>query len=238
MKILGLIAVSLALAFASCQKPEVVVAPPPTPPPAPPPVAATTPLPETPPPATPARHLAAEGVFYLTTWVRVENSDGVTGLPPGTGVKLVKPGVYLTPAGEWPLADNVITNDLDIARRARDAGLAGRALAAQRQATEEARAAALQAAADGAATDTRDGQLKDINRERLTKRLAELKQQKADLETRRSQLASAQGKEAVGRAKGRIELATTDQEMDGTQATLRSLREQIADIEKTLREIK
>jgi hypothetical protein len=98
----AILAVFAALSLAACNKPAVVVAPPPstplpiatpapTPPPTPVAVRITTPSPTPvavakPPPATPARHLAAEGVFYLVSRVRIETNDGIVGLPPGTGV--------------------------------------------------------------------------------------------------------------------------------------------------------
>jgi hypothetical protein len=184
------------------------------------------------PPPPPVRHLAPEGVFYLTTWVRVENNDGITGLPPGTEVKLVKPGVYLTPSGEMPLDEKVITNDLDIARRAQDEGVAGRVIASERQAIEEAKTAAMEAAASGDATPAH---LKEIKRDGLTKLLAALKSRKSDLESRQRALSSAQGQGGIGGAKGRVGPATTDPETEGR---LKVLREEIADVEKTLRELK
>jgi hypothetical protein len=189
----------------------------------------------TPAPAPPVRHLAPEGVFYLTAWVRVENNDGITGLPPGTGVKLVRPGVYLTPSGEMPLDEKTITNDLDIARRAQGEGVAGKLIASERQAIEDAKAAAMEATAPGDATST---QLKDIKRDRLTKLLAALKSRKSDLESSRRSLSSAHGQEGIGGAKSRVGPATTDQEMAATEGRLRVLSVEIADVETTLRELK
>lgn len=93
----------------------------------------TTPAPaltrEEPAPATPAPEFAPEGVFYLIAAARVETADGIKGLPPGTGVKLVKPGIYLTPAGEVPLDAALLTNDMGKARAARDADRARQAAA-------------------------------------------------------------------------------------------------------------
>src|SRR5437868_3412110 len=101
MRLTGLTVAIVALAFASCSKPNQTEEPPAaTPAPiatparaenisqAPPP---TTPAPATP---SPAPQLAPEGVFYLIAAARVETPDGIRGLPPGTGVKLVRPGVY------------------------------------------------------------------------------------------------------------------------------------------------
>jgi len=189
-------------------------------------------------PPPPTRHLAPEGVFYLTTWVRVESNDGITGLPPGTEVKLVKPGVYLTPSGEMPLDEKMITNDLDIAHRAQGQGVAGKVILNERQAIEEAKVAAMEGAASGDATSAQNVQLKELKRDRLTKLLAALKSRKSDLESRRKVLSSAQGQEGIGGAKGRGEPATTDQELAGIEGRLKLLSEEMADVEKTLRELK
>lgn len=118
------IALCVTLGFAGCKKPVATEQPPeetsPTAAPAP-----ATPEPKavavatpTPAQATPAPELAPPGVFYLVTAARVETNDGVVGLPPGTGVKLVRPGIYLTPAGEVPLNPAQLTNDMGVARRA------------------------------------------------------------------------------------------------------------------------
>jgi hypothetical protein len=159
----------------------------------------------------------------------VENNDGITGLPPGTGVKLVKPGVYLTPSGEMPLDDKVLTNDLDIARRAQDEGVAGKVITTERQAIEDAKVAAMEVAGPGDATSTQ------LKRDRLTKLLTALKSRKSDVESRRRVLSSAQG---GGGARGRGEPATSDQDMASTEGRLKVLSEEIDDIEKTLRELK
>jgi hypothetical protein len=221
------------LSLAACKKPEVVVAPPaPTPTPAPP-IAVATPE-----PAPPERHLAVEGVFYLVSWVRVENSDGVTGLPPGTGVKLVRPGVYLTPAGEWPLEANQITNDLDVARQARDAGAAGQALAKQRQAIEEEKAAAADAAAREQAARSNDANLQGLDRTNLTRKLEALRQQKAVLQGQVSSYFHAVGQENRGRVLGRIEAGSSVDNLAGARAELRQVEGQIRDTEAALRRLK
>jgi hypothetical protein len=98
----------------------------------------------------------------------------------------VRPGVYLTPNGEAPLSDYQITNDLDIARKARDAGLAGQAAANQRVAAEENKAEAMKAAADRDATATHNEQLNEIARTRLTATLADLKRKRATLDAQES----------------------------------------------------
>lgn len=113
MKYFGTILAVVALAFASCEK-KVVEAPPP-PPPTPIPATPAPVVVATPPPATP--ELAPPGVFYLVEAARIETNDGIIGLKPGTGVKLVRPGVYLSPQGEVQLRDDQITNDMGFARR-------------------------------------------------------------------------------------------------------------------------
>jgi hypothetical protein len=47
----------------------------------------------------------------------VETSSGVIGLTPGSGAKLVRPGVYLTSAGEVELSDDQVTNNITYARQ-------------------------------------------------------------------------------------------------------------------------
>jgi hypothetical protein len=75
-------------------------------------IAAATPAatPEPPQPAPP-------GVFYLLRAARVETDSGITGLPPGTGVKLLHDDVYQTPAGDAKLDPAQLTNDMALARR-------------------------------------------------------------------------------------------------------------------------
>jgi hypothetical protein len=129
-----LVAVPLmALAFAACNKPAAKIEDKPVEAPAQ--VAAATPQPasapvEIPrheaPTATPAptpvvqsapRELAPEGVFYLIKAERIETPDGIVGLTPGTGVKLVREGVYLTPSGEAAIPADSLTNDMALARQ-------------------------------------------------------------------------------------------------------------------------
>jgi hypothetical protein len=109
MKI-GQYAFILTLAVAGCDKLNTQTS---TPSPTPPLVAEVTP--------SPGPHFAPEGVFYLVAMYRVETKNGVIGLPPGTGVKRVREGVYLTPSGELAIPANFLTNDMDLARQARDA---------------------------------------------------------------------------------------------------------------------
>jgi hypothetical protein len=86
-------------------------------------------------PAAAPRELAPAGVFYLLAAARIETDSGVTGLPPGTGVKLLHDDLYLTPAGQAHLRADQLTNDMTLARqalaseRARQAGAAARVAA-------------------------------------------------------------------------------------------------------------
>lgn len=73
--------------------------------------------PSTPPPP----EYAPRGVFYLLASVRKETKDGIIRLLPGTEVKLVRNGKYLTPEGEMALDPKLLTNDMARARAARDA---------------------------------------------------------------------------------------------------------------------
>lgn len=163
-----LAALILSLATAACHKPvaentptapesapaESTPAPAkatPTPAPTAKPVAAAaTPAPS----ATP--EMAPPGAYYLIVAARVETADGVVGLTPGTGVKLVRPGVYLSTQGEVKLSDNQVTNNMTLARQAKQQYEAGQAAIktkiAQEKAAEQARqAAAAQANATAAA---------------------------------------------------------------------------------------
>jgi len=130
-------------------EPETSV-PPTTPAPATPtlePVAVATP-----PPATPAPELAPPGVFYLIAAARVETSDGIVGLKPGTGVKLVRPGIYLTPAGEVSLNPEQMTNDLALARRVASADSSAQAAVKSALAAQAATALAEEKARGGGNT--------------------------------------------------------------------------------------
>lgn len=142
-----------ALAFASCSKPVSEESPPPLASTTPAPGSAATgpaPAPSAPQPSTGATasapELAPAGVFYLLTPARIETPDGIRGLPPGTGVKLVRTGVYLTPYGETSLKPDQLTNDMGIARRARDADQAAQRAAQGARLAEQARVAAAAAA--------------------------------------------------------------------------------------------
>jgi hypothetical protein len=84
------------------------------------------------------RELAPPGVFYLVETARIETTDGISGLPPGTGVKLLHDDVYLTPAGEARLRPDQITNDMALARAARNADRAAQAAAQARIAADGA----------------------------------------------------------------------------------------------------
>jgi hypothetical protein len=108
MKMFGLTAI-VALALAGCQKMAQTEE-------ALPPVSTPAPV------ANP--RLAPEGVFYLVAPAQVETPSGVIRLAVGTGVRRLRPGVYLTPSGEAALRDDQVTNDLDRARQARDAAQA------------------------------------------------------------------------------------------------------------------
>jgi hypothetical protein len=126
------------------------------------PVAAATP--------PPAPHLAPDGVFYLVSSYHVETKDGVIGLPPGTGVKRVRKGEYLTPAGIFAIRDDLLTNDMDEAREARDADRAKQAsLASSITAPPPAPVAAPPrpiAAAPSAATPTVAAQREELVKQR------------------------------------------------------------------------
>lgn len=63
-------------------------------------------------PITASGELAPPGVFYLLTGASIETKGGITGLRPGTKLTLVKPGIYMSPAGKLSLSEAQVTNDL------------------------------------------------------------------------------------------------------------------------------
>lgn len=241
MKYVGLM-VLVAAAFAGCSKEDTAQVPAePTPPPAP--LAVATPEPEPPPTAaaapapaaTPAPELAPEGVFYLITAARIETSSGVHGLPPGTGVKRVREGIYLTPAGELPLAAEQLTNDLAVARSARNAALANQA-ALQKSGTTNASMAAEQAKLnDNDKAAGHAAALKDIERQRAQTQLNGLRQQKINIEAQIEVLRARQSKENYNEVwKGRTVTSTTTQQLATARAQLKTLENQMADFQRVL----
>lgn len=90
------------------------------------PPAATLP-PATPAPVTAAAtpeppQLAPPGTFFLLAKTSVETAEGIHGLPPGTELHLVAPGLYEdAEKHRVTLTDSQVTNDLRVAQRSRGA---------------------------------------------------------------------------------------------------------------------
>ena len=243
------LAATLALALASCEKPATTQNTEPTPPPAATPAPATpspatptpaitmaTPPPATPVPATPAPELAPEGVFYLIAATRVETPDGIRGLPPGTGVKLVRPGIYLTPAGEVPLDSVLLTNDLAKARAARAAAQAAQAAITQRLTTEAAAAAVAAKAKSVENGASNAAAMKTIEKDKLQARITALRQQQAALDEQVAALQKQKAKESFNQTyKNRTVTSSTDQRIANAAAQAESLIDQIRDAENQLR---
>ena len=85
--------------------------------------ARTAPIPVAPAPVasipvgtTPVATPAPLGTYFLLTSERLETSHGIIRFKPGTELKLVRPGVYRTSAGEIPLRPDQVTNDVAIAQ--------------------------------------------------------------------------------------------------------------------------
>jgi hypothetical protein len=171
MKLVPLSAmVALALANAGCNKSPVSESEPDEAPPKAVSTANTTPAPAAPAantapaapavanspaaPATAHAELAPPGVFYTIAPARVETASGIVGLKPGTGVKLTRPGFYLTPYGEVALADEQVTNDMALARQA-----ANQDAAQQAQLKKVLEAKALEAKARAAAAAAKAAQV-------------------------------------------------------------------------------
>lgn len=236
-----LTAALVALAFASCQKPTAEIPPTDDAPTAPVSAPAATPAPRAasvsappaasvaaPPSATPAPELAPPGIFYLIAAVRMETDSGITGLPPGTGVKFLREGVYLSDAGEVALSPDQITNNLAIARRARDADR-GKQTTAKMGGTEqsaELKAADAAKAAANAAKHQQD--LADIDRKNLEARRNVLIGQEERLKAQLNALDERRAKENYNRVyKGRRITSTTPSEIKAVEAAIQTVREQI-----------
>lgn len=241
MRLIGSLVIVAALAFAGCSKPsstqtEDEQSPAPsTPagttakkesPPAPPASKETAP----PSPATantPPSDLAPEGVYYVVSNVRVETSAGVQVLLPGTGVRKIRPGVYLTPLGEAQLAQNQVTNIISVARAARDASQAEQA-ALKRMATpaavmQRARVEAQKPDANHLAA------VKQMETDQAKRELATLAQQKAAIQSQIDALGIKLAKENYNQnIKGRKVLSTTGQQMNTAQSQLQAVEAQIA----------
>ena len=194
------------------------------------------PEPPTPQPVAPA----PEGVFYLVSWARIETNDGVIGLEPGTCVKLVRPGVYLTPAGEAALDAGQLTNNLGVARRVRDASVAAKAAAKQRQEDAKNRASAIAAGGDGPQGEAaQNGQFREMERPREAERrrlaaaLSALERQEVDLAAQEAALSQTQSR---GSAKGRTLGAGAASPQ--LSAALRSVRQQISETQAALNNLK
>ena len=246
MKMTEMAVAIVALAFVSCHKetvepvtpvtPQPVAASPP-PPVTPPSVTIVSPSSAPPPVATPAAHLAPEGVFYLIAAARVETNDGIIGLPPGTGVKLVRPGIYLTPAGETPLPPEQLTNDMDIARQARDSDRAAQSAVKQQSATEASQARVIDAITNVESNARAKAVLTEIDRQQLNTRLAALNREKQELEAQASALSKEVNKQHSDKATGKIvsysdsglatiraQIATVRDQINATQAALRAAK--------------
>ena len=188
------------------------------------PTSKPTPVPEpmgispAPAPTTSAPELAPEGVFYLLAPSRVETVDGLYGLPPGTGVKLVRPGIYLTPYGEVPLDPALLTNDMGKARAARAAERAAQGAAHPRIATEGARVAetARTTAAAEAAQDSQEQAGEAAKVQAAAQRNARIAKLREQIAAARSRKAHYLDKRWQGRANDEeVKIRALQQELRG-----------------------
>jgi len=89
-------------------------------------IALPNPLPPIPhPPPTPSKitpptpsKTVADGVYWVLFPISVESADGISTLRPGTAVKLIRPGFFVTPLGEMHISEDRLSNDLIQARNA------------------------------------------------------------------------------------------------------------------------
>jgi hypothetical protein len=76
-----------------------------------------------------APEYAPAGVFYLVVSVHKETKDGISRLPAGTEVKLLRPGFYRTPIGDVAVDARLLTRDMAEARMVRAVDAARQAAA-------------------------------------------------------------------------------------------------------------
>lgn len=124
--------------------------------------------------------------------VRIETESGITGLPPGTGVKLLHDDLYLTPAGEAHLDAAQMTNDMTIARAAMNADRSAQAATQKVLSAQAAAAHALQAAAAQGSTAAPGAPVDMAN---VRTRIAELEAQREGLNSKLSVLREKQSGE-------------------------------------------
>lgn len=89
-----------------------------------PPMATPLPVPVVPkayvePPPPDVQTKAPDGIFFLLIHKSVMTTDGITGFPLGTQVKLIRPGIYSADGQELELRETEVTNDLAMARSIR-----------------------------------------------------------------------------------------------------------------------
>ena len=159
----------------------------------------------------------------------------MTGLPPGTGVKLVREGVYLTPAGEVSLRPEQITNNLAVARQARDADRAAQAALTARSAQMPAAPGSGDGRHHGPGRQN-SGQFNDavkqLECQQLAARVAALQQQAQALRDQISILAAKKGKEDYDRSqRGRMVTSTTAADLVAAQTALNNLQAQIVTLQ-------
>lgn len=246
MKKTGTIFIATALAFASCSKPSAQHEPEAAPPA--PSVAVSTPAPATPapepgriaaatpPPAISAPELAPPGVFYLLAAARVETADGIIGLPPGTGVKFVREGIYLTPRGEVSLDASSLTNDLARARQARDADRAAQAAVMTRGASDVAQARVVSAITDVEAGAQQKAAISLIERQKVEARIAALEREKTELLAQADALSTQVRKEHYNEVfKGRTITSTAESRLKAVNQQITVVSAQIRDSRRSLR---
>jgi len=130
--------IAVVMSIAACKKEEVVVVQEPEPTPVP-----ATPTP--PPAATPTpRPLAPPGTFYVIKYFTVESDGGLSGIKPGTKVKLIKDGNEVVRVSdgaiEFDARKEYLTNDLETASLVARHDINSQAQLRQRMAIEGAAA--------------------------------------------------------------------------------------------------
>lgn len=222
-----LFSLSAVILLAACRKPT-----PPEEPDAPATrveVATPAPVVATPMPATPVpvvHRLAPEGIFYVLQRVTVTTDDGIHGLAPGTGVRLVRKtdaGMVVTDGQhEFTALPSQLTNDLDVAGNAAGIDARQRANLAAAQQAQVAAIAQQQKAALAPASSGGAGGYSPIQA-----KIDGLLRQEATLTAEISRLNASEA--ATAEASGRVGSlkSTTAVERSGLTERLVAVRKQL-----------
>jgi len=171
--------------------------------------------------------------------VRVETADGITGLPAGTGVKLVRPGVYLTPTGEAPLDETKLTNDMAKAREALAVDRNAQAALKVRndaQAQQTAQTQAAQQAQSGTSNTGNSDQIIAAQREQISAQIVALPNQRDAIQAKISEGNKRRSEMKMDSTRRTyqpiIESSTLPDQLRGVDAQIRDLKSRLSLLKK------